>query len=325
MRNKKKLSVKKLLIILGWVAVPAAIVGSVYLPELIGVSAKTDKLLATANAAENTSNPSSGKKAGDPLAADKVELNEEQVKSIEIGLAGNHLFSQQRTAVGSIDFNENLSVQVFTPYQGKIIKAYAEIGDEVVKGKTLFTIDSPDLVQAESTLIAAAGVYDLTTAALARARQLFETQGLAQKDMQQAISDQQTAEGALKAGRDAVRVFGKSEKEIDEIVAKRKIDPSLVVPSPITGRVTARMAQPGLLVQPGNAPAPYSVADVSTLWMLANVAVSDSSMFHVGQEVKVNVMVPGSRLRREGVDDRRVGRFEHAYAGGSLGNTRSEA
>ena len=229
-------------------------------------------------------------KSGDPLAANAVTLNDAQVKSVDVNPAPEHVFTQQRTAVGSIDFNENLAVQVFTPYQGKIIKAYADIGDQVAKGATLFTIDSPDLVQAESTLIAAAGVSELTGAALARAKDLFATQGLAQKDLQQAISDQQTAEAALKAARDAVRVFGKSDAEIDVLIAKRRIDPTLVVHSPIAGRVTARAAQPGLLVQPGNVPAPYAVADVSNMWMIANVAESDSPMFHVGQNVRVKVM-----------------------------------
>lgn len=276
------------LIIAGGVAM--AIVAGIYISDLFGGHNKIDMKLPAANAAGNTSNAPSGKSAGDPLSASNVELNDTQVKSIEVGSAATHDFSQQLTAVGSIDFNENLSVQVFSPYQGKILKAYAEIGDEVVKGKTLFTIESPDLIQVESTLIAAAGVYGLTTNALARAKQLFEIQGIAQKDMEQAVSDQQTAEGGLNAARNAVRVFGKSDAEIDGIIASRKIDPSLVVPSPITGRVTARVAQPGLLVQPGNPPAPYSVADMSTVWMLANVTESDSPAFHNGQGVKVKVM-----------------------------------
>lgn len=221
---------------------------------------------------------------------DKVTFNDKQLKSIEINTVGSYSFSQQRTAVGSIDFNENLSVQVFPPYQGKIIKAFADLGDQVRKGAPLYTIDSPDLVQAESTLIAAAGVYELSTVALKRARDLHDNQGLAQKDLEQAVSDQQTADAALKAARDAVRIFGKSDAEIAAIVANRKIDPALVVPSPISGRVTARTAQPGLLVQPGIAPAPFSVADLSTMWMVANVSESDSPLFHAGQDVTVKVM-----------------------------------
>jgi cobalt-zinc-cadmium efflux system membrane fusion protein len=189
-------------------------------------------------------------------------------------------------------------VQVFPSYQGKIIAALAQVGDEVEKGKPLFTIDSPDLVQAESTLIAAAGVFELTARALARAQKLYATQGtggIAQKDLDQATSDKQSAEGALKAARDAVRVFGKTEAEIDGIVAERRIDPQLVVKSPIAGRITTRNAQPGLLVQPGNAPAPYSVADISTMWMVANVPESDSSSVKVGQTAQVSVMANPDR------------------------------
>jgi len=98
----------------------------------------------------------------------------------------------------------------------------------------------------------------------------------------------------LRAARDAVRIFGKTDAEIDKIVAERMADPTLVVPSPISGRVTTRNAAPGLLVQPGNAPSPFTVADVSTMWMLANVAESDSPSFRVGQDVRVTVMAyPG--------------------------------
>jgi membrane fusion protein, heavy metal efflux system len=107
--------------------------------------------------------------------------------------------------------------------------------------------------------------------------------------LDQAVSNQQTAEGNLRAARDAVRIFGKVDVDIDGIIARRLADPTLVVPSPIDGRITARNAAPGLFVQPGGAPAPYSVANVSTMWMLANVAESDSPALHVGQEVTVNV------------------------------------
>jgi cobalt-zinc-cadmium efflux system membrane fusion protein len=231
---------------------------------------------------------------GEDALPKTVELNETQVKSVKVEPVGERTFVVQREAVGSIDFNQDMTVQVFSPYQGKIVGLFAKLGDEVAKGRNLYTIDSPDLGQAESSLIAAAGVLEFTTKTLARAKKLYETEGISQKDLEQAISDQQSAEGALKAARNAVRVFGKTEAEVDQIVLKRKIDPVMVVPSPITGRITARNAAPGLLVQPGAVPAPYSVADISTMWMLAYVIESDSPLFHVGQEVKVKVMAyPG--------------------------------
>ena len=212
--------------------------------------------------------------------------------------------------MGNIDYDEDLSVQVFPDYQGTIIETLVQLGAEVQKDQPLYTIKSPDLIQAESTLIGAAATYVLTSKELARARALG---GVAEREKEQATSDEQTAEGALKAARDAVRVFGKTDAEIDQMIASRKIDPALVVRSPISGKITSKNAQPGLLVQPGNLPAPYSVADVSIKWMLANVMESDIPLFHLGQPVEVKVMAyPDRVFRGQGFEDLRDGRSEHA-------------
>jgi cobalt-zinc-cadmium efflux system membrane fusion protein len=276
-------------------AIAAIAVGS-YAAGRYGAFSKA--AIAPVAVAQSQPSPNSAP-VSDAASTDPVlELTDKQLASIKVAPVGEHVFPLQKEAVGSIDFDENMSVQVFPSYQGKIIAALAQVGDEVEKGKPLFTIDSPDLVQAESTLIAAAGVFELTARALARAQKLYATQGtggIAQKDLDQATSDKQSAEGALKAARDAVRVFGKTEAEIDGIVAERRIDPQLVVKSPIAGRITTRNAQPGLLVQPGNAPAPYSVADISTMWMVANVPESDSSSVKVGQTAQVSVMANPDR------------------------------
>jgi membrane fusion protein, heavy metal efflux system len=228
---------------------------------------------------------------------DSIDLSDSQLTAVKVEPVEERDFPVEKEAVGSINFNEDLEVQVFTPYQGRIIALFAEVGNDVKKGQTLFTIDSPDLLQAESTLIAAAGVMELTTRNLARLKELYSSRAVSQRDLDQGISDQQTAEGNLRAGRDAVRIFGKSDAEIDQIIADRKADPTLVVPSPIDGRITARNAAPGLYVQPGSAPAPYTVADVNTMWMLANVAEDDSPAFRVGQGVQVKISAfPGEQF-----------------------------
>src|SRR5215475_500203 len=230
-----------------------------------------------------------GAKAGSPPGGNSVELMETQLKAVKVEVAAERDFPIEKSAVGSIDFNEEMLTQVFTPYQGRIVELFAKIGDEVKKGQALFTIDSPDLVQASSTLISSAAVLELTTRNVERMRMLYEARAAAQKDFEQATSDNRTAQGAYRAARDAVRLFGKTDAEIDRIVNERKVDPILVVPSPITGRITARNAAPGLLVQPGNPPAPYAVADISTMWMIAQVHESESPSFKVGQDVKARV------------------------------------
>jgi membrane fusion protein, heavy metal efflux system len=227
--------------------------------------------------------------SGKPSDAASVDLTEKQASTLKIGAVGSRDFTLFKTAVGTIDFNEDFLVQVFSQYPGKILKANFNIGDDVKAGDVLFTIDSPDLLQAESTLLATAGVLELQKRTLARATGLLKAGGSAQKDVDQSTSDEQTAEGNFKAARDAVRIFGKTDAEIDQIVEKRKVDSVLLVPSPISGRIVARSAAPGFLTQPGTAPAPYAVADLSTMWMIANVIEADAPAYKLGQSVEVTV------------------------------------
>ena len=237
----------------------------------------------------------SGQISGNLPEAQTVTLSDQQLAEVKVESVGYQVFPIEKSAVGNIDFNQDMSVQVFTPYQGRIIEAFAKVGDDVRRGQPLFTIDSPDLLQAESTLISAAGMLELHTRTLARARELYKTQAIAQRELEQAVSDQQTAEGALKAARDAVRIFGKTDTAIDRIIADRRIDSSLIVPSPISGRITARNAAPGLLVQPGGT-APYTVADISKVWLIANVPESDSPELRIGQSIRAIVMAFPDRM-----------------------------
>lgn len=269
---------------------------------LVGVSLgppREGPVSFAARAADHRSpNGAAPRASADPLAAESVELSAAEVEQFKVQPARERVFTIQRDAVGTIDFNQEMSVAVFPPVPGKIITLFARAGDDVDRGTPLYTIDSPDLVQAGQSLIATAGVLNLTTRVLERAKQLYAVQGVAQKELDQAVSDQQAAEGAFRAARDAIRIFGKTDADMDGIVANRKIDPVLVVRSPITGRVTARNAAPGLLAQPGTAPAPYTLSDISTMWMLANVAETDFQFLRLGAAVDVTVKAYPARLFR---------------------------
>ena len=87
--------------------------------------------------------------SGKPSDTASVELSERQAGTLKTGPVGSRDFTVFKTAVGTIDFNEDLLVQVFSQYPGKILKANFNIGDDVKAGDVLFTIDSPDLLQAE--------------------------------------------------------------------------------------------------------------------------------------------------------------------------------
>ena len=160
-----------------------------------------------------------GRTSSEVGSAPTVELASSQLAAFTVAPVGTYLFPVDKHAVGGIQFDENLAVQVFPPNQGKIIATVAEVGGRVEKGQPLYTIDSPDLIQAESNLIGAAATLTTASRELARARDLYghDSGGVSQREYDQAVSEDQTAEGNLKAARSAVRVFGKSDADIDRV------------------------------------------------------------------------------------------------------------
>ena len=82
--------------------------------------------------------------------SDTVALSDPQLGSISVARVAEREFFVEKHAVGNVDFDENMSVQVFSPYQGRIISARADLGDDVRKDQILFTVESPDFIAARS-------------------------------------------------------------------------------------------------------------------------------------------------------------------------------
>ena len=94
----------------------------------------------------NVVSQSSGAAPSAAQAEPTVELSPSQLPAIKIERVESYLFSIQKRGIGNIDFNNKLyfdstlSVQVFAPREGRIVKAIAELGDEVQKGEPLYTV-----------------------------------------------------------------------------------------------------------------------------------------------------------------------------------------
>ncbi len=130
----------------------------------------------------------------------------------------------------------------------------------VVESETVGTVsfdEDPAVIQAESTLIAAAANLEMSRKELRRAQSLGEANGIAPKELEGAIAATQTAAAALKAGRDAVRALGKTDTQIDRMVATGQFD------------------------SPGTA--------AHSTWVVANVLETDSPRIRIGQRAWVKV------------------------------------
>lgn len=234
-----------------------------------------------------------------------VTLAENQQDAIRIERVGTYRFSIEKPEFGTIDYDNNVyfdanhSVPAFPHYRGTIVKTLVDLDEDVRKGQPLYTIDSPDLDEAVSVLIRASDAFDramgktMDAKNAPQSRDVFHKKG---KVWGMDLSGLRSARKELETARNKVRAFGKTDAEIDRMISSRKRDPELVVKSPISGRVSAVNAVPGLFVGPGKVPAPYSVAHVSVKWMLAYVPESDSPLFRVGQKAKIRIMAFPGRI-----------------------------
>jgi len=233
-----------------------------------------------------------------------VAVDEEQARAIKIEPVALQSFRQERTAVGRIAFNEDRMTSIFAPFQGRITRLLAKPGDLLQPGSPLLLIDSPDLVQANADLVAASvavkkaqNQVGLAESVARRKKLLFEAGAGALQDWEQAESDLRnaqhdlkSADGQLDAARNHLRApFGKSDEEIARIEATHEVDRIARILSPIAGTVTARKVGPDQFVRADNTDPMFSVADVSSMWLIANVAEVDIPLVKAGQEVAVEV------------------------------------
>jgi cobalt-zinc-cadmium efflux system membrane fusion protein len=220
---------------------------------------------------------------------DAVTISDKQATQVHLIHAATKNFETRLNAVGYVDFDQDDTAQIYSPYAGRVLAVPAKAGDDVKKGQVLFTVQSPDLVQAESALISNAAIFNLSRQILERAHKMLAVQANAQKDLEQAVSDQQTAHGNYLASRNALKIFGKTEAQIDRLIATHTVDDALIITSPIDGRVTARSIAPGTLVQPGASSPAMVVADISRVWVVANVPEDEIARVRIGQPVDVSI------------------------------------
>ena len=203
---------------------------------------------------------------------------------------------------GSIAYNDDTTTPVFSPYSGQVMRVIAKLGDIVKKGDPLMTVAATEFVQAKSALVAAHAQVLLATAAEARQRELYLAKAGALKDWLQSQSDLVTAQGNLQAARNQLSILGKSEHEIAALengTNTAEINPEALVKAPVSGTVTQRQVGVGQYIQSasGGATVPvYTIGNLSTVYMIANVREEDAPLMHVGLPVEVHVLALPERV-----------------------------
>ncbi len=235
---------------------------------------------------------------------------ENQWSTLKLASVRQVAFRDERATDGKIAINDETTTPVFSPYSGRVSRLIARPGDYVERGAPLFAIEASEFVQGQNDLVTAvAGVQraksrlELAKTVEKRQRELLAIRGGALKDLEQAQSDLVSAEGdmrsaeiALTAVRNRLRILGRSDADIAELEKSDRIGPETVVSAPIAGTVIQRKVGVGQYIQNGATDPVFTVGNLGTVWLIANVRESDAPKMKVGAPVEVAVLAYPNRI-----------------------------
>lgn len=197
--------------------------------------------------------------------------------------------SEVTAATGKVAFDEERVSRVASPVSGRVVELLAHPGDRVRKGQGLLVIASPDAQSAVADYVAAAADKAVADKNLERQRRLYADQAVPYKEVLQAESDATKAAAAHARAAGRLEVLGIDPRS-GEARSSR-----FTLRAPIEGIVVERPAFPGMEVRPDSGAPLVTVADLTRLWVLADVYERDLGRVAVGQRATVRVAAEPGR------------------------------
>ncbi|MHB8879899.1 MAG: efflux RND transporter periplasmic adaptor subunit [Thermodesulfovibrionales bacterium] len=245
--------------------------------------------------------PAAEKKEGrkgkeDPVV---VTLSEEKQKAagIETIKISSESISVSTSATAVIELNADKVSKISPRTSGRIVKLIASLGDRVKAGQPLALFDSPELGQTWAEYAKAKGRVELTQKNLKREESLFEKKISPEKDVLKVRQELSEAEADLNFSKERFRLLGIDISRMELQRNGNANDPLLIpISSAISGVVIEKTVSQGEVVNTEKAL--FTVADLSTLWVVIDIYEKDIPRLKTGAEVKVAVTAfPGRDFR----------------------------
>ena len=193
---------------------------------------------------------------------------------------------------GKVQFNEEQLVRVNAPITGRVIEVLARPGDVIETGQPLFVLDSPDLGQAKSDYAKAVSDLARSERAIKLARELFEIKAVPEKDVREAENDYNKSMAERDRAAARLRTLGIRADQLKDIGDRADASTTVTVRAPRSGVIVERNLSPGQVVSYGQSDTPVSlfvIADLSTMWVIADVYEPDVPKVRLGESVRVTL------------------------------------
>jgi cobalt-zinc-cadmium efflux system membrane fusion protein len=241
--------------------------------------------LTSCNSGGSAGNMTSYSTEESPQAkAELFSLTPDQASHIQVVPVVQGSIARTLRLTGAVAYNAFKTTPVITQVGGPVSRILVAPGEQVAAGQPMLYVTSPDYSLLRSAYLKARDAYALADKQYVRAQDLYAHHAIALADLEQAESARTQAQADLDSSTDAMRVLGITDPE--SIIGK---PPSAELPllAPLAGEVVERLCSPGQLLQAGGTQC-FTLSDMSSVWILANVYQNDIAEVHVGDDVTVD-------------------------------------
>ena len=193
---------------------------------------------------------------------------------------------------GKVVFNEEALGRINATVTGRVLEVLARPGDVVEAGHRLLVVDSPDLGAAKADYAKAVADVERAEAALKLARELFEVKAIAAKEIRDADNEHRRAMAERERASSRLLTLGIRRDQFADVAARKDVSTTVVITAPRAGVVVERNVTPGQVVAYGQSDTPASlfvIADLSTMWVLADIYEPDVGSVKIGQPMTVRM------------------------------------
>jgi membrane fusion protein, heavy metal efflux system len=221
------------------------------------------------------------------VTASNVKLTPEQRRNVRLYKVAQSTFHKTVETTGVVDFDNDQATSVLAPFSGPVSRLLVSLGEHVKLGAPLAVVDSPDFAAAISSYRKAIAAAQTARRLADLDKELVEHNGVSKREADQAESDALGAEADREAALQALVSLHVPADAIKAIQDGRPVSHlDGVIRAPVAGTVVEKLITPGQLLQAGSTPC-FTVADLSRVWILAQVFGADLTAVRVGDSAEV--------------------------------------
>jgi cobalt-zinc-cadmium efflux system membrane fusion protein len=224
---------------------------------------------------------------GDTSGGRAVVVPAAQLSRLRVEPVAATSFRPTIQVTGTVQFDADVSTQVMAPISGPVMRILADVGAEVRRGQALALVSSPDFATTVADFRKAQAAYVQAKRVADQNEQLWKNDAIARRDLEQSQTDLAAAAADRDAAIQQLRSLGVDEGSIAALRdGKDMPELQAAIRAPIAGTVVERLINPGQLLQAGSTPA-FTVANLATMWVQANVFESDLASVQIGDRAEV--------------------------------------